>query len=476
MVGPILNYAYKKQNNRDPLGIDGISQSIVGELCPIVNSVTYHAIYWIFVNWIYYDLYENQKTTDMSEKTLNGYIKKLNYFMILGNLLNDVDVSNMVGVDKIRPLDRNLESYSYNEDYIQTLTGINYYKAALTSAGFITYTDEFNNEYQHLKFTQKGKNLALSLDKLVKNTTIYKEYVLKNNYNNIPRDVVKEFGKIVSFNLEFLDESKKLLKEYFFDTITKLSLQSRFIKYLYYDLKIENISDNGLRTFLYDYFSPRSLNNKYPDELEEIIKGWEVLVSRHYFTNAVEMVFNYVLELLTLPISINSFVDELTNDLSNDKLVNYMNTYKLNGEEINEILTYAKNRRNSHDKNIENAIIIICSLYNRLKNRNDLNQLFLLLDNDNTSISLDKMLKDVDQFKDKSVKEFGKYIVREYVIYQHIKTAKRKMTLDEDSFFFGYYNEIIYGINRYDYRYDYQNLRINNLFQVMKELDMLGGK
>ncbi len=476
MIGPILNHAYKRQNNRDPLGIDGISQSIVGELCPIVNSVTYHAIYWIFVNWIYYDLYENQKTTDMSERTLNAYIKKLNYFMILGNLLNDVDVSNMVGVDKIRPLDRNLESYSYSEDYIQTLTGINYYKAALTSAGFITYTDEYNNEYQHLKFTQKGKNLALSLDKFVTNTTIYKDYFLKNNYNSIPRNVIKEFGKIVSFNLEILEESKKLLKEYFFDTITKLSLQSKFIKYLYYDLKIENISDNGLRTFLYDYFSPRSFNNKYPDDLEEIIKGWELLVSRHYFTNSIEMIFNYVLEILTLPTSINSFVDKLTNDLSEDRLVDYVNSYKLNGEEINDILSYAKNRRNSHDKNIENAIIIMCSLYNRLKNRNDLNQLFLLLDNDNTSISLDKMLKDIDQFKDKSVKEFGKYIVKEYVINQHIKTAKRKMTLDEDSFFFGYYNEIIYGINRYDYRYDYQNLRINNLFQVMKELDMLGGK
>ena len=66
MKGPLLNYAYKKHNNRDPLGIDGVSQSIVGQLCPIINSVTPHAIYWIFVNWIYYDLYVNRKTKILS--------------------------------------------------------------------------------------------------------------------------------------------------------------------------------------------------------------------------------------------------------------------------------------------------------------------------------------------------------------------------------------------------------------------------
>ena len=86
------------------------------------------------------------------------------------------------------------------------------------------------------------------------------------------------------------------------------------------------------------------------------------------------------------------------------------------------------------------------------------------------------MIEDVKKYKDKSVKEFGKYLTKEYVIRQHIETAKRKMTLNEDSFFFGYYNDVIYNINSYDYSFGYQNLRINNLFQVMKELDMLGGK
>ena len=43
--------------------------------------------------------------------------------------------------------------------------------------------------------------------------------------------------------------------------------------------------------------------NPLVDELKDRIKGWEVLVSRHYFTNAIEMIFSYALELLTVPIS-----------------------------------------------------------------------------------------------------------------------------------------------------------------------------
>lgn len=476
MRGPLLNYAYKKHNNRDPLGIDGVSQSIVGQLCPIINSVTPHAIYWIFVNWIYYDLYVNRKTTDMSEKTLNSYIKRLNYFMILGNLLNGVDVNDMVGVTNIRVLDYNLDKYSYDDDYISTLTGINYYKAALTTAGFITFSDLNLNEYQHLKFTQKGQNLALSIDELIRHTNFYQKYVINDNYIDVLVDDIKEFGKIVSFNLECLHESKKLLKKYFFGTIDQLSLQYEFIKYLYYELKIEDISDNGLRTFLYDYFSPRSLNNKCSHELVDLVRGWEVLVSRHYFTNAIEMMFSYVLELLNVPVNIDDFIDELVENVSNEKVSDYISMYNLKGEDIHEILSYARNKRNSHDKNIDNAVKILCSLYNRLSEREDLNQEFLDMDNEGTSISINRMLKDIQKYKNKSVKDFSKYILKEYVIMQHINTAKRKMQLNEDSFFLGYYNDIIYGLNLYIYDYGYQNLRINNLFQVIKELDMLGGR
>ena len=83
----------------------------------------------------------------------------------------------------------------------------------------------------------------------------------------------------------------------------------KYARFLYYDLKFEDISDNGLRIFLYDYFSPRSLNNPCSFELLDLIRGWEVLVSRHYFTNAIEMIFSYVLELLNAPVNIDDFID-----------------------------------------------------------------------------------------------------------------------------------------------------------------------
>lgn len=474
MNGPILNYTYKKHNNRDPLGIDGISQSIVGELCPIINSVTPHVIYWILVNWLYYDLYVNRKTDDLSEKTLNNYIKTINYFIVLGNLLNNVEVNDMVGVTNIKKLDMNLKVYSYDENYIKTITGINYYKAALSSAGFITYTDLEQNNFQHLKFTKKGTKLALSIDNLIKKTNFYKKCILNNNYTNIPANYIKEFGSIISFDLKYLEESKSLIKQYFFGTFDQLSKQYEFIKYLYYDLKIEDISDDGLRIFLYDYFSPRSLNNNYPSKLSNLIKGWEVLTSRHYFTNALEMIFSYVLETLTSVVEINTFIDSLVKDIPEINISEYISKYNLNGNEIHDILSYAKNKKNSHDNNIINAIKILCSLYNRLYDRNDLKVEFLLLNNEGTSISLESMLNDITKYKNKTIKEYSKYIIENYIIKQHIETAKRKMEIDEDSFFFGYYNDVIYNLNNYIYEFRYQNLRINNLYQVINELDMLG--
>ena len=478
MVGPHLNKVYKKHNNRDPLGIDGVSQSIVGDLSPIINSVTPHAIYWIFVNWVYYDFYENRKKYNLKQKELNLYLKKMNYFMVMGNIFNGIDVNDMVGVTNIRKdiLKNKNEFYSYQDNYIQVLTGINYYKAAMTSAGFITFTDLDGNEYQHLKFTKKGQELALSIDKYIKNTKFYSDYVLKDIYYDIPYDVIKEFGNVVSVKLNELSESKILLKKFFFDTNIKLSLQSEFIKYLYYDLKMKDISDNSLRVFLYDYFSIRSLNNYIPENLTEIVKGWEVLIARHYFTNSLEMIFLYVLEKLVSPIYLDDFIDALTENVSTQKLSTYINEYNLNGNEINDLLVFGKSKRNSHDKNIDNSIKILASLYNRLYDRNDINNNYLLLDNDGASISLNTVLKDINEFKKSSVRDYAKYILKEYVINQHIKTAKRKMALNEDSFYFSYFDNIIYNIKVYDYDFKYQNLRINNLFQVMKELDMLGDK
>ena len=57
--GPKLNNTIKNFTSRDNLGIEGVSTSIQRELCPIVNTVTPRAFYWIFMVWNYYDYLAN---------------------------------------------------------------------------------------------------------------------------------------------------------------------------------------------------------------------------------------------------------------------------------------------------------------------------------------------------------------------------------------------------------------------------------
>ncbi len=477
--GPLLNDIKIKKNNQDPLGIQGISQSIVGSICPIINSVTPHAFYWVLVNWVYYDVYENRKKTDYnSQITLNHYLKIYNYFIVLGNLFHDNTINNMMGTLKIRKdmAKQKEQNYSFNEDYIQELTGINYYKAALTTAGFITSKDEKGMDLDHIHLTQKGKNLALSLDKYMKETKFYQKYASKDQFDNIPYEVIKELGKVADFHMVLLPEAKILLQDYFFNTNNMLKKQAKFMKYLYYDLSIKDIDEKKLRTFLYDNFSPRANHSPCEEELLEIVRGWEVLIARHYFTNTIEMIFKYLLETLVEPVTEEELLEIMIKKIPDRQLADIIKENVLYGNDIDYLLAKGKKKKIAQEKILENALKILCALYNRLKDRNDINQQFLKLNNYGTSISLQEFLEDMDSFKGKLSSEYLKFIISKYVIQQHLETARRKLLLGEDTFFFGYDDGILYRIENSYFSYDYQNLRINQLFSVMKELEMLGDK
>ena len=81
--GPRLNNISRNFTTRNSLGIDEVANSISGELCPIVNSVTPRPFYWAFITWCYYDFYSNCDPNDRSENNVNEYIKMQNYFLLL---------------------------------------------------------------------------------------------------------------------------------------------------------------------------------------------------------------------------------------------------------------------------------------------------------------------------------------------------------------------------------------------------------
>ena len=78
----------------------------------------------------------------------------------------------------------------------------------------------------------------------------------------------------------------------------------------------------------------------------------------------------------------------------------------------------------------------------------------------------------VDKFKDKSVKEFLVFIMHKWLVEQHYYTAFEKMLQRRD----GFYYEIVDGIYHsrgYQFKIDFQGIRMVQLMQVMKDLDML---
>ena len=91
--GPQLNDHTPNTTNRDNLGITGAQTTLQAELCPVVNTVTYRAFYWIFLTWNYYDFYQYSGETDFSRNAgtrfNEDYVKKNDYYFVLGNLIED---------------------------------------------------------------------------------------------------------------------------------------------------------------------------------------------------------------------------------------------------------------------------------------------------------------------------------------------------------------------------------------------------
>ena len=77
----------------------------------------------------------------------------------------------------------------------------------------------------------------------------------------------------------------------------------------------------------------------------------------------------------------------------------------------------------------------------------------------------------VNEYMDKSVIEFMIYIMQHWAIEQHYFTAVSKMMQGRDGFFFDIVDNKY--IKKHDYGVAFQDIRMQQLAQVMRDLDML---
>lgn len=479
--GPQLNNIAKSFTTRDSLGIESVATSISAEICPIVNTVTPRAFYWPFMVWIYYDFYKYSGIEDHSVKAFDAYLKRQDYFFVLATLLTPgSDQTNLVG--KLQTQDdifyNRTGKYSFNPKYFKTrYGGMQYYNAGCLSMRFIVDQNPETGEYYSFpKLTKDGERMALAFERVIKNTQYYKKYRLLDV--DVPESVLKEYGKVINFGLVGFDECKTILREKMFETkrYSKLAESATYIKYLDDKYRLNEFDRAACRKALFDYRTPLNRIIKISDELETISNEWEIVIGRQYFTAGLEMIWKHMLEQLDEPFSKKQWISRSIKSSKFDVNINQPLTELIKNAEYDFDTRedmIANGRAGNDVYSVGNGIKIILSMYKHFHNREDLgdDRYFFDYGIDSESISFTDMFEGVDSLKNASVKDFIVFVMDEWLIQQHYMTAYKKMLQGRD----GYYYEVVDGkyIKRKDFDIDFQGIRIIQLAQVMKDLNVI---
>ena len=476
-IGPIINSTKRAFTTRDSLGIESVLTSIQAEICPIVNTVTPRAFYWAMINWCYFDYYENHNKEDRTKSNVNKYIKRNNYFFLLSQLLKKGKTDGFVGVNGVFA-DFSKDKYEYNENYVETaLSTMVYYPPGLNEMGMVVQQDE-TGSFNNPKLRPECKKFAEAFASKISNTNYY-----NNRFSNLPvnkKDLV-ELGKIIDISLDGFDECKEILRDHLFNRkyTFRLAQCKDLINYTYKKYETDFSSESNCRHVLYDYYSPRSENKELTKELKNIADSWEIAIGRQYFTMGLEIIWNYMLNVLKEPLTIFDWIKECLNKEKGNidfdsNLSSILERQNLDFNERETIIETERSGR-SKGKSIEHGLNIMLSVYNRFLNRNDINEeiyRYCSIGNSKDQFSLTEFFDMVENYKNKSIKSFLEVIMKEKLIKQHLNTAFEKMLNNRD----GYYIEEIDGkyIKVHDFELKYQGLRLVQLFNIMKDLDILG--
>ncbi len=479
--GPQINIETRNFTTRDNLGIEGASLTMQGDLCPIVTTVTPRVFYWVFLVWNYYNYLVNTDKWKWDQFNTD-WAKRNDYYFVLSNLLTKGSyVAGLAGQEKtLEDLQKNpTGDYYYNTKYLlATLGGMQYYNGGCMTMGFITDVSQDGNSFSFPRITEeKGKPLALAFQKAIEDTAFFRDY--RKGKQPIPKHVLEELGQKLSFSLSGFDECKKLMREALFSPVSNQRVDNRnlidskdLLLFLYQNYKgFNNPTYAQMRNALYDFFSPRGDQQAYPEQLKEVVLGWEVVIGRQYLTVGIELIWRNMLEKLEKEITLTekNWIDACID--SAEKSIDWSDTVESVASKCN--FDFNTRERLFSDsagtKAIEKGMQLILSVYERFKDRDDVNQYYMSL---GAPVSMNDVIQTIDLYREKSFKELVAFVMSKWTLHQHINTAVRKMLEGRD----GFYVECVDG--SYFYRGHsmypaFQGIRLIQLLQVMKDLDML---
>lgn len=477
--GPYLNKIEKNFTTRDSLGIDGVVASISADICPVVTTVTPRAFYWPFMVWIYYDFYKYSGIEKRTISAFDQYLKRQDYFFVLATLLNeDSDRKGIAGVTQVqKDITESDGPYPFNQNYLKArYGGMQYYNGGCHTLEFITDHDDDGHVFSFPKLTRLGEKMALSFEDVIKDTSYYKNY--RKNDKPVPKEVLKEYGKTINLSLKGFDKCKSILKHRIFDVDARMAICADYIKYLYDQYDITYLDYEICRKAFYDHIAPSEAVIAIPDSLKAVADGWEIVVGRQYFTCGLKMLWKPMLEIIRSPKTMEEWItsmmsiSDFTWDI-NEKLDTIIPECIYDFDTRERMISDAR-RGDNVRTNVEDGIAIILSTYNWLKQRTDFGGEKMLLDYgvDSQSISLSDLVRTVEEYKDRPIREFITYVMQEWIIRQHYFTAFEKMLQNRD----GFYYELVdgkYYHRGYVFEIVFQGIRMIQLMQIMRDMDML---
>lgn len=482
--GPLLNKNTNNFTTRDSLGIEGVAASISAELCPIVNTVTPRAFYWPFLVWNYYDFYKNSGITEHTYNTFDKqFLKRQDYFFVLSQLLiNSTDQYNLVGIQNTQiDVNNNPDGpYKYNKNYFVTsFGGMQYYNAGCITMDYIREIDVENNKrFSFPRITQIGKEMALYFESVIKNTEYYKNYRMIDV--PVPRSVLEEYGNVINLGMNGFDRCKESLRKRLFENERYFMLRdsAEYLKFIFDKYNMYDSKLNEYRGILFDSFSPRGRKEMLPDELRSISSGWEIVIGRQYFTCGLECIWKYMLYLLSGESKTkNDWIEDSINSSTwncdiNSSIGDLLENCDLDFE-TRELMIYDAAHLRNEQYMVENGLKLILSMYNRFVDRDDFDKesAYLSWGNDTASISFEELILTVQNYINRPIKDFLVFVMNRWLIEQHYNTAFEKLLQNRD----GFYYEIVdgYYYHKHDFYIAFQGVRLYQLAQVMRDLDIL---
>ncbi len=451
-------------------------------ICPVVTTVTSRPYYWVLFTWANYDYYRHEDELKDVFKSADEYIRKTNYFITCGALLNGFrEIRNFIGSDSIDGSGVLLHNpVPYNKDYVKGLSTMAYYRAGIAAGEaamnlVISENVDTGEKYTKPKMSYSGEQLAKAFEKVLQGTVYYQKY--RFSTSSVPKEVLMELGQIIRVDLSTLPECRELIKGYLFerDRLRKLQECKNYLDYIYKDTGNDFADRGQLREILFDRYSSQSQANPLPDELKEIAGEWETVVGRHYFTVGLQMIWKYMTEVLSEPMDLQSWIQLSMDDAvapfdPEQPLELIINQLNLNHEQCEAMAEKA--RRNISADSVWNGLLLTLMVYNRFHTRADLSERaksFYYFGSDDSSVSMNQYFEKVEEYKNRPIREFVDYIMQYYIVRQHMETAFMKLIRNNvDGFYIEQIGRQYRRLHVFDFAF--QGLRMEQLASVMRDL------